>query len=208
MRIFKIILTILFVGFLGGIPASADVVVLKNGRSFEGTIANQNEKSLKLDSGVGVNITIFKDEIERIDPKPFVSSRMTKRPKLVITDDDARKIVKSLQSALDSSDAKRLSQMVLPEAVILVKTANVTYDIGLDELTKFFNRKGDKTFVSRDSEIQKIILQEGQVQINQFFSEINWVGNQKVETNYYRVNVLVKDAAGKLKLAYCLLDLI
>lgn len=45
----------------------ADEVVLKSGQKLEGRIVEQTDKYIRIDTGIGMSVTYYRDEIDRID---------------------------------------------------------------------------------------------------------------------------------------------
>ncbi|MFH1655227.1 MAG: tetratricopeptide repeat protein [Candidatus Omnitrophota bacterium] len=67
----KIICLVIFVVVSGDI-ASAETVILKSGKQYEGSILEKTQEYIKMDIGVGMPITYFLNEIESIGGKVVV----------------------------------------------------------------------------------------------------------------------------------------
>ena len=52
-------------------PGYAETIQLKSGETIQGKIVERSDKLIKVDRGVGVDITYYSDEIEKIDGKAF-----------------------------------------------------------------------------------------------------------------------------------------
>lgn len=63
--------------------ALAETIMLKSGKVIDGKIVQRNEDEIKVDIGVGVNITYFLDDIESIDGKEIPSVVETKEIPLI-----------------------------------------------------------------------------------------------------------------------------
>lgn len=65
----RFILLILSVFFFSTI-AHAETLILNSGEMIEGTVLEENEDMIKMDTGLGVPITYYKDEIKSIEGRP------------------------------------------------------------------------------------------------------------------------------------------
>lgn len=68
----KIFLLIALVSLNGTV--SAETIKLKNGKTIEGKIVEQKSDSIKVDSGIGISISYFLDELESINGKSIEKS--------------------------------------------------------------------------------------------------------------------------------------
>lgn len=68
----KPILFIILLLFFVGLPLIyAEEIQLKSGQVYTGKIIQQDENVIVVDIGIGMNMTFYRDEIERIDVKPL-----------------------------------------------------------------------------------------------------------------------------------------
>ena len=71
MNLFSTILIIYFIFFACPDFSLADSLELKSGKIIEGQIVEQNSDTVKIDAGVGVAVTYYRDEIEKVNGEPF-----------------------------------------------------------------------------------------------------------------------------------------
>jgi len=77
--------------------AEAEIVKLKNGSVVNGKVVSRGSDELKLDSGIGINVTYYNDDIESIDGESLalnVSDHSSEEPIILKSDQGGRKPTK------------------------------------------------------------------------------------------------------------------
>jgi len=95
----------------------ASEVVLKSGQKVEGKIVEQKDKYVKFDSGVGVVMTYYIDEIDTIDGQKLQTSKIPMQ-----TSTETQNIVEAKKSFEELKKAQATNDAVLEKKYITKKT--------------------------------------------------------------------------------------
>ncbi len=106
-----------------GMPVRFYVVTLQSGKVLEGMITEENEKWIKIDVGLGVALTYFREEIKSIEKKPFggTSDALTQPSKPVLkplTVQDIHTVVEEFQKNLELRNRDQLKGLIADDARI------------------------------------------------------------------------------------------
>lgn len=90
---------------LAALNASAEVIQLTSGKIVEGAVVLRNEEFIKVDTGLGIPVTYFLDEIDTIDGKPLAPPE---------EDAGAAAAVEPL-ATIETPDEEELTTEIMPE---------------------------------------------------------------------------------------------
>jgi len=104
----KLIFVLLFLS----IPqiSFSDIILMKNGKTISGKIVERTEEYLKVDSGIGINITIYTDQIKKEipDENPPVDSESTLSP-------SSAEVPAELIEAQEDEEAEEVEASPMPQ---------------------------------------------------------------------------------------------
>ena len=162
---------ILFFVLLVSPPAHPDTLILKSGKTVQGTIRERNDKSVQLDVGLDFPITYYLDEVQKIVPdnQTNASNNGAKLSAgvLHINSDEADDLE---QQGLDLIEAQKMDEgiVLLRKAVTLDPKANRHLNLGT-----ILSGNGVSLFKQGKKESALKILKESESEIKQAIKTFN-----------------------------------
>ncbi|MDP2905858.1 MAG: hypothetical protein Q8O22_06125, partial [Candidatus Omnitrophota bacterium] len=101
--------------FLTSIPSFAETIILKSGKKIEGKIVERTDKYIKVDSGIGVDVIYFLDEIGKIEGEVAAAPQSPAE----------NKAEKTSVAQYDSEAFLRIKEGKLEEGLSLLKQATI-----------------------------------------------------------------------------------
>jgi len=155
---------------------SAETIELKSGEVIEGQIIEQNEEYIKVDSGFGVSITYYLDEINSIKDMTKLESAESRDETLQVNQEDFSPALTKIQGfwVIDVNETIAAAKKKLGDKA----PKNIEGQVAMLKKTIYFSIKGNK-FIEMSSAKEKTF------------------DFQILEANEQTVNVLVMESPNK-----------
>ena len=191
-----------------GETALADVITLKSGKKVEGLIVQETDKLVKIEIGLGVPVTYFQDDIEKIEKKPFdvkatqKAARPTPSPASLplITRPEVEKFIEGLEAAFGKNDETALKSLIGEKAPFVFRGENDSREsFTRDEYLQLISSNKNIATYRYESDILSVEIKDNRAIVEENVKETMTLKNhQVIETTSRRRSLYSKLAGGKI----------
>ncbi len=189
--------------------ASADILKLKSGKTWEGKITEQTDTFIKIDIGVRVPVTFWRDEIDSITEKPFDFKKFETPPKrqeplIVIHRNEVEDFVAKLEATFQNKDDNGLRHLISDHATFAVFKNGEKNEMSRDDYLQMLQRAGmDMTEHTYDFMIDDMKLDGPRAMTIETLKEnMTTSTGQKLEITTKQKSLYRKNKNGTVQLIY------